>query len=37
MAMEVEYRHNVLKTRTQDEMTRKSEEGPEVSMYTASL
>ena len=35
--VEVGYRHNVLKTRTQDEITRKREEGPEVSMYTASL
>ena len=35
--MEVGYRDNVLKTRRQDEMTRKREEGLEVSMYTASL
>ena len=31
-SVEVGYRHNVLKTRTEDEMTRKREEGPEVSM-----
>ena len=35
--MEVGYRHNVPKIRTQDEMTRKREEGPETLQVSNSV